>query len=148
MNDARKHWTDLAGRTATVCALMAAIAGCTLPAAEPLAPSLAQQTRVSDRLYFGRAHAAGVVSEAEWAQFLAEVVTPRFPDGLTVWAADGQWRDGTNRAIVREPTFVLELVHMREGSRDAELRAVVTAYKQRFSQQSVLWLRDRVTVIQ
>ncbi|CAN5901195.1 hypothetical protein BH20GEM1_BH20GEM1_01780 [soil metagenome] len=25
--------------------------------------------------------------------FLAEVVTPRFPEGLTVWRAEGQWLD-------------------------------------------------------
>jgi hypothetical protein len=128
-------------------ALLAAVLGCAVPATVETAAALAQQPRVSDRLYFGRVHAAGVVSEAEWAQFLADEVTPRFPHGLTVWAADGQWRDGTNRVIVREPTFVLEVVHAHNRSGDTELKAIVTAYKRRFSQQSVLWVRDRVIVI-
>jgi hypothetical protein len=118
-----------------------------VPTAVETAPVLLEQTRVSDRLYFGRVHAAGVVGEDEWAAFLAEEVTPRFPEGLTVWLADGQWRDGTNRVTVREPTFVLELVHPQRDNRDAHLKAIVTAYKQRFSQQSVLWVRDRVTVV-
>src|SRR5882762_7151769 len=51
--------------------------------------SLSQQASVSDRLYFGRKHPAGFVTETEGATFLADVVTPRFPQGLTVWAADG-----------------------------------------------------------
>ena len=43
-------------------------------------------------LYFGLAHPLGKVSESQWQAFLREEVTPRFPDGLTVWQADGQWR--------------------------------------------------------
>jgi hypothetical protein len=52
-----------------------------------------------------------------------------------------------SRRFASQPTFVLELVHGRGATRDSELKAVVAAYKQRFSQQSVLWVRDRVTVI-
>lgn len=133
---------------AFACALLV-VAGsaCTVPGPGGASTALVQQTRLSDRLYFGRMRASGIVTEAEWAQFLAEEVTPRFPDGLTVWGADGQWRDGAQRVIVREPTFVLEVVHTRAGSRDADIEAIVTAYKKRFAQQSVLWIRDRVTVM-
>jgi hypothetical protein len=49
--------------------------------------------------------------------------------------------------VVREPTFVLELVHARAGHPDPDLQAIVAAYKARYAQQSVLWVRDRVTVI-
>src|SRR5688500_14417190 len=104
------------GRLAAAYTLWMALTGCTLPAAEGFATPLAPQTRGSDRLYFGRMHAAGVVTHAEWEQFLAEVVTPRFPEGLTVWTADGQWRDGGRRVTIREPTFVLEVVHPHHAS--------------------------------
>ena len=135
------------GAAATM--LVLALFGCVAaPVAEQAASRSGQHTRLSDRLYFGRAHASGMVSEEQWAAFLAEVVTPRFPDGLTVWAADGQWRDGARHVIVREPTFVLEVVHLGRAPRDADLRAVVDAYKQRFAQHSVLWVRDSVTVIE
>ena len=44
-------------------------------------------------LYFGRDKpSGGEVSEAEWAAFLAESVTPRFPDGLSVLPVEGQTR--------------------------------------------------------
>ena len=33
----------------------------------------------------------GSVSELEWQIFLRDEVTKRFPDGLTVWEAEGQW---------------------------------------------------------
>lgn len=128
-------------------ALALAAASCSVGTVQESPVALSQQTRLTDRLYFGRVHASGVVSEHEWAAFLAEVVTPRFPEGLTVWGADGQWQDGARRIVVREPTFVLELVHTKNGNRDADLKAVVAAYKKRFSQHSVLWVRDRVVVI-
>jgi hypothetical protein len=127
--------------------LFAAALACNIPAAEELAPVLSSHARFSDRLYFGRVHPCGLVSEAQWGAFLAEVVTPRFPEGFTVWVAEGQWRDRSNRAVVREPTFVLELVHARAGHPDPDLQAIVAAYKARYAQQSVLWVRDRVTVI-
>ena len=44
------------------------------------------------RLFFGLHGSAGMVSEREWALFLGQIVTPRFPDGLTVFEASGQWR--------------------------------------------------------
>ena len=49
-------------------------------------------TRISDTLYFGFDRPGGsLVTESEWSAFLSEIVTPRFPDGLTVWQASGQW---------------------------------------------------------
>lgn len=51
-------------------------------------------TMVADRLFLGRQiPGGGMVSDADWTAFLAEVVTPRFPEGLTVWRAEGQWLD-------------------------------------------------------
>ncbi|MGH7825351.1 MAG: DUF3574 domain-containing protein [Candidatus Binatia bacterium] len=90
-------------------------------------------------LYFGLARPAGNVSEAEWQAFLREEVTPRFPEGLTVWEADGQWRriDGS---IGRERTKVLLIVHDTSPETLLALDSVVDRYKQVFRQQSVLWV--------
>ena len=55
-------------------------------------------------LFFGRDRAGQqTVSDAEWADFLASVVTPNFPDGLTVFDGYGQWRNPTTGAIGRSP---------------------------------------------
>src|SRR5437016_3726037 len=45
-------------------------------------------------LYFGRSiPGGGEVSAAEWQRFLADVVTPRFPNGFTIVDAAGQYRE-------------------------------------------------------
>lgn len=90
--------------------------------------------------FFGR-NAAGreVVSDAAWDRFMAEVVTPAFPDGLTVLDGAGQWR-GRDGRIARERAKVL-LVALPGGT-PAEalerLAPVRAAYRARFGQESVM----------
>ena len=92
---------------------------------------------VSESLYFGTATPDGVVSDEKWAAFLRDDVTPRFPDGLTTWTASGQWR-GKDGIIVREKSHVLQLLHDVDEPVDADISAIITAYKLRFRQESVL----------
>ena len=90
------------------------------------------------RLFFGRSQGnIEVVSEEAWRAFLADEVTPRFPDGLPVLDASGQWREGSGE-IVRERTKLL-LVLAPPGA-DAMRRTdeIAEAYKQAFGQSSVL----------
>jgi len=143
----RLRWSLLPAGLSVVTAIAF---GAVSPAATALrhegSGSLSQQASVSDRLYFGRKHPAGFVTETEWVTFLADVVTRRFPQRLTVWAADGRWRDSAYR-INREPTLVLEVVHLPQASADAALKAIVAEYRRRFAQESVFWVRDRVNVV-
>ena len=54
---------------------------------------------VRDVLYFGRNRpAGGEVADADWEAFLGAVVTPRFPDGLTIVEAHGQKKVGPTNA--------------------------------------------------
>ena len=79
-------------------------------ACAPAVQSGARESVVVERLYFGRNLGdALIVTDSAWAAFVTEIVTPRFPAGLTVWSATGQWREPNGR-IQREPSFVLELV--------------------------------------
>jgi hypothetical protein len=79
-----------------------------------------------------------IVTDSAWAVFVTEVVTPRFPAGLTVWSATGQWRSPDGR-IQREPSFVLEFVlPARAHDTDAAIAAIVAEYKRRFRQEAVL----------
>jgi hypothetical protein len=112
----------------------------------PAAPAAAQEAWIADRLYFGRSiPGGGTVSDAEWAAFLREVVTPRFPAGLTVLRGEGQWRDSTG-AIVREASFVLELFHPPSAEADAALDEIAAEYKRRFRQESVMRVRASADV--
>jgi hypothetical protein len=94
-------------------------------------------------LYFGLSRPTGIVSERQWRAFLREQVTPRFPTGLTVWKANGQWKRQDGH-IVREPAKVLLLVHEESPASDAAIGEIITAYKHAFQQESVLWETARV----
>src|SRR5439155_8076301 len=60
-------------------------------APEPMPSCRAGETGlVRDVLYFGRNRpTGGEVADADWEAFLGAVVTPRFPDGLTIVEAHG-----------------------------------------------------------
>jgi hypothetical protein len=55
-------------------------------------------------LFFGTAKPGGAVTEEEFRTFLDEVVTPLFPDGLTVVKADGQFRGADGVASRNSPS--------------------------------------------
>jgi hypothetical protein len=98
-----------------------------------------------DRLFFGLARpGGGVVSDEEWQAFLATVVTPRFPAGLTVLAARGQWQDQVDGTVGGEDARVVEILHDDSAAASAAVAAIVADYKARFAQQAVLVVRSRV----
>lgn len=99
--------------------------------------------QVRTTLYFGLARPKGAVSELEWQLFLRDEVTARFPEGLTVWEADGQWRrpDGV---VDHERSKVLLLVHPDTPAARGSVQGVIERYRKSFEQQSVLWETARV----
>ena len=74
--------------------------------------------RVVLRLYFGTASPQGQVSPADFEAFLDTAVTPRFPAGLTVYSADGQWR-GADGKLVKEKSKVVEIIRSGASDEDA-----------------------------
>ena len=102
-------------------------------------------SQVRTTLYFGRTRPKGSVSELEWQMFLRDEVTQRFPEGLTVWEAEGQWRTPSG-SIDHEQSKVLLLVHADTASARQSVQAVIEAYRKKFEQESVLWESARVCV--
>jgi hypothetical protein len=97
-----------------------------------------QRPKQVAELLFGRNIGSRLgVSEAAWAHFVAREMTPRFPDGLTVTDAVGQWRDPGAGMIVFEPAKRVEIVLPGNGDDEARLDAIVAAYKRKFRQHSV-----------
>ena len=91
-------------------------------------------------LYFGLARPKGSVSELEWQMFLRDEVTARFPEGLTVWEANGQWRRPDGK-IEHEGSKVLLLVQPDTTAARSAVQAVIAQYRQKFDQESVMWGR-------
>lgn len=111
-------------------ALLLAVPGFEAAAQAPAPPM------VVERLYFGRdVEGRRTVSEREWRAFVRDVAVPRLP-GLTAWKADGSWRDGG--VTVREPSFVMEVMHAEGDGAGAQLDTVAWEYMERFRQAAVL----------
>jgi hypothetical protein len=98
-------------------------------------------------LFFGTAKPDGVVTEGEFRAFIDHEVTPRFPDGLTVLDAEGQFR-GESGVIVKEHSFVLILLYPVEDFKASsrKINAIRQEYKKQFQQESVLRVDDPLAV--
>ena len=79
-----------------------------------------------------------VVDDTEWETFLADTVTPRFPDGLTVLDGDGQWRGSDGRIQKEASKLLLILSPADDEDADERIEQVSNQYKSRFEQESVL----------
>lgn len=89
-------------------------------------------------LYFGTQRPGGApVTEAEWTAFLDEEVTPRFPDGLTVLTANGQWRNSMG-VVTKETSAMLVILYQPSAEKEAAIEDIRAAYKDRFEQESVM----------
>jgi len=80
------------------------------------------------------------VNEADWREFVDREIISRFPSGLTMFNAVGEWRDGASNKIMREPSKVVQIVLPGQADDTARLNEIVAAYKQRFKQQSVVMI--------
>jgi hypothetical protein len=98
-----------------------------------------------DSLYFGTAAPSGQVKPEEWQRFLAKVITPRFPKGITSWVAAGQWRNQAGR-IEKERSYVLQIVHPDSARIDSQISEVISIYKKQFHQEAVLRIRNPACV--
>ena len=94
---------------------------------------------VKYELYMGRGNGESglIVSDGLWEGFLADTVTPRFPDGLTVLDGRGQWR-GAEGLVQKEQSKVLVILAPPGGDAMRLLDEVSAEYKARFAQESVL----------
>jgi hypothetical protein len=112
--------------------LIAALAIIATPAFAQQSCPASQQPMLDIELLLGR----GKAGDARWRAFLAREVTPRFPDGLTVYETTGQWRDPATQKIAREKSRVLRIITPANPVQD-KITAVADAYKQQFRQKSV-----------
>ncbi len=97
-----------------------------------------QKPMLTAELLFGRNIEGRLgVTERRWSKFLANEITPRFPDGLTAIDASGQWRDQAGGKLVRERSKLVIIVMPDGAEARSRIAAIVAEYKRRFRQQSV-----------
>ena len=98
------------------------------------------------QMVFGRDDGGRLaVSESDWRRFVDEVITPRFPEGLSVMDVQGQWR-APSGALVREPSKIVYLVLDGGPDDPAKIAHIRDEYVQRFHQKSVLVVSQKACV--
>ena len=121
------------------------------PAFEYAAPPLCQEIQEAappflgerfarTELFFGSKKPDGSeVTNEEFTLFLNEVITPRFPDGLTLLDGRGQFLNAQGK-IVKERSWLLILLYPVEARQDSSIKIeeIRKLYKQCFQQESVL----------
>lgn len=90
-------------------------------------------------LFFGRAKPDGsMVTDEQFRSFLDEIITPRFPNGLTALPGTGQFR-GSNGLVLREGSvFVILLYPADDKHSSKRIEEIREIYRKTFAQESVL----------
>lgn len=125
-------------KLAVMIALVETASGATLATASVTAAGFDRYYRTE--LYFGFGKKDGTeVTAEEWSRFLSDEVTLRFPDGLTMIEANGQFRSASG-IIVREKSRVIILLYKKNERRSASKKIddIRAAYCRKFDQESVL----------
>ena len=131
----------LAATTLAALAVPIGIAAAAKPDVDP-APASCRDALVGDQfvrteLFFGLSRPGGRITERQFADFVDDAVTPRFPEGLTLHSALGQFQleDGE---IIEEKSKVLVLLHDGGDVASKEIEDIRGDYIDAFDQQSVL----------
>jgi hypothetical protein len=123
---------------AAASGLIAASIFAATAAAQGIACTAPQQGMQQVELMFGLDIGGRLgVSKAAWSRFLAREVTPRFPEGLSVIDAAGQWQDRQRGRVVAQPSKLVMIVTADDPASRDKIAAIVAAYKDQFHQQSV-----------
>jgi hypothetical protein len=96
-----------------------------------------QSEMLTVRLYFGQSMNGKAIAASAWRDFVARSVTPKFPDGFTIYDARGQWRDPRTHRVQHEASKVIEIATPQTQDLQARVAEIRQAYVARFHQQSV-----------
>lgn len=94
---------------------------------------------IREELMFGSdIPGGGSVTERDWQDFLAEIVTPRFPQGFSVLSGYGQYRMKSGEIIKEKNWVVVLYLDTWTPEHERAVEEIIQSYKRRFKQESVL----------
>jgi uncharacterized protein DUF3574 len=101
-------------------------------------PLAGQKPMIVVQLFFGLSvpH-RGPVTAREWNSFLQQTVTPRFPEGFTVYDGYGQSWNPVTRSVGREKTKIILIAIVDTAPARAKIAEVADEYRGTFHQRSV-----------
>lgn len=133
------RWAVFMGVALTLINVM----GCSGMGTQPCGAG--QKKSVSETLYFGTGTPDGQISDEQWQTFVDNVITPRFPQGLSIWTAYGQWQSVAGN-IIQEDSYVLNVIHDGESASGVAIAEIMNNYKNQFQQEAVLRVESAVCV--
>jgi hypothetical protein len=120
---------------AALAAAALSLAACATRPTPPSCPPGQEALRTA-QLFFGRPGAPGP-SDADFRKFVDEVMTPRFPDGLTVLDGGARWLGAENRQF-REASKVVQIVLPASSHAERRIAAARAAYAARFHEEPLV----------
>jgi hypothetical protein len=97
-----------------------------------------QQPMMVVELFFGRdIPGRAPLTDSEWSDFAASVLSKEFPQGFTVMDGDGEWRDPATQSITREQTKMLIVAAPNPPDLAARTSRIRDAYSRAYHQTSV-----------
>ena len=101
-------------------------------------PLPGQKEMLTVKMYFGQTMPGGhSVQPRAWTRFLLATVTPRFPDGFTVYDAYGQWMGPKMSKPGHERSKVVEIAAPDSPAARTAITDIARRYREIFHQQSV-----------
>lgn len=89
--------------------------------------------------YFGRSRPAETEkTQKAWADFVQNEVTPRFPDGFTIFQGRGAWLNPVLKTTIYEASKVLVILHPDTVESRQNVADLAEAYRSHFHQQAAL----------
>jgi hypothetical protein len=90
------------------------------------------------QFFFGQTQKNGQpVPEQTWTSFLQNTITPRFPDGLTVYNTYGQSMNSTTHKLTREVTKMVMIATDNTAATRTRTIQIIDAWKKTANQDSV-----------
>ena len=102
----------------------------------PSCPAGQEQLRTA-QLFLGRKAPGLAIKSADLQAFIDKEIGPRFPEGVTVLEGGSRWQ-GADNMLIRDAAKVVMIVLPARGDSGGRLHAVQTAYRARFSQDTML----------
>jgi hypothetical protein len=114
------------------------IAAAVMSAMAPQCPLPQQAPMLVTQMFFGRDIAGrGPLTDREWGGFVAGTIAKNFPDGFTVEDGEGQWLDPKTHRMSHERSKVVIVAAPSTPDLTQRIKAVMSAYRAQFHQQSV-----------
>jgi len=101
---------------------------------------------IKSELYIAVGDEKSELPAGAWDQFLKEVVSSRFPNGITVLSGEGQWFNQHLAAHQNLKLKVIAIIHDPSPDDRAKIDEIRSIWKERYPCESVLKVEQEVEV--